>query len=86
MHPTRLPNGRQVSTLSLIRLFMLEEDDRRIGGLGIFRLYNGREWLGSTVFAPNANGSEREIFKYLDEMRLSALLEHGNAVLLYREK
>ena len=86
VHPTTLPGGKQVNTLSLLRLFMLEEESRRIGGLGIFRLYNGRNWSGSTVFTPNARAGEREIFKYLDEMRLKILLEHGNAALVYREE
>lgn len=86
MHPSALPGGKRVNTLSLLRLFMLEEEGRRIGGLGIFRLYSGRSWSGSTVFTPSARAGEKQIFKYLDELRLKILLEHGNAALAYREK
>lgn len=86
MHPTVMPNGRKADTLTMLRLFMLEDEGRKVGGLGIFRLHNGREWSGSTVFMPKVNAREEDVFKYLDELRLKALLEHGNAALVYREK
>lgn len=85
-HPTTFRNGQTFQTLSLIRLFMLEDEDRKIGGLGIFRLYEGNKWDGSTVFTPKVESDEDYMIKYLDKLRRGILLEHGNAALLYREK
>lgn len=81
-YPTRL-GDRMVQTLNLIRLFAGE--DGKIGGFGVFRLYGGRQWSGSTVFPPKVLGREQDMLRYLDEQRRKALDAAGPAALIYRE-
>jgi phage putative head morphogenesis protein, SPP1 gp7 family len=81
-YPTRL-GDRMVQTLNLIRLFAGE--DGKIGGFGVFRLYGGRQWSGSTVFPPKVLGREQDMLRYLDEQRRKALDATGPAALVFRE-
>ncbi len=85
-HPLVLSRGKTIQTLSLIRMFYLEQEKKKLGGLSVFRLYNGRSWSGSTVFTPAVTSDEKYIIKYLDDLRRKMLLEYGNAALLYREE
>lgn len=67
-------------TLRLIRLFTGQEG--QVGGFVVFDLIGGRQWRGTTIFAPGANKAtqtarERYLLNYLEKER--------SGVLLYRE-
>lgn len=78
-----MDGGRSTLVLNLIRLFA--DENGKIGGFAVFRLYGGRKWSGSTVFAPKAQGGEHAVLRYLDEQRRKALDASGPAALIYRE-
>lgn len=63
-------SGRNVETLRLLRLFA--GANGLLGGFAVFH-YTGREWSGSTVFAPKLGKDVDLMLEYLEKQRQGTL-------------